>query len=295
MTLNMKRRQFLQLAGLGGVVASTGLYKQAFAARPKSQEEFYFIQLSDTHWGFNKKKFNPDPQASLRQAFAMVNQLEDKPDFIMFTGDLTHTTDDPKQRRQRLSDFRGFADQHLEHHTLRFIPGEHDASLDNGEAYRELFGETYYSFDHKGIHFIALDNVSDPRGRIGDTQLQWLATDLAQLSNEQAIVVFAHRPLFPLYPKWDWHTADGERAITLLKHYSFVEVFYGHIHQRHHHQTAHISHHAASSLVFPLPKPGAAPKRKPLVWDANSPHRGLAVREIESYGHQHELKEHDLS
>src|SRR6266568_2011502 len=74
--------------------------------------------------------------------------------------------------------------------------GGHDASLDQGQAFQENFGATHYSFDHKGIHFAVIDNVSDPQAAIGDAQLDWLLKDLKPLSAGAPIVVFTHRPLF---------------------------------------------------------------------------------------------------
>jgi 3',5'-cyclic AMP phosphodiesterase CpdA len=170
----------------------------------------------------------------------------------------------------------------LKNRNVRFMPGEHDAALDSGGAFKELFGETHYTFDHKGVHFIVLDNVSDPAARIGQAQLDWLKADLAKQSKDARIVVFTHRPLFDLAPEWDWATRDGEQAVALLMPYSNVTVFYGHIHQEHHHMTGHIAHHSAKSLIFPLPAPKSQPKRDPLKWDASQPYRGLGFREVEA-------------
>lgn len=160
----------------------------------------------------------------MKKAVATVNALEIQPDFIIFTGDLTHTTDDPKERRKRLSEFRDIAGE-LKVKNLRFIPGEHDASLDNGAAFKEFFGQTHYSFDHKGVHFVTVDNVSDPGASIGDAQLDWLKADLAKQGKDAPIVVFTHRPLFDLVPKWDWATRDGAKAIDLLMPYRNLTVF----------------------------------------------------------------------
>jgi hypothetical protein len=172
----------------------------------------------------------------------------------------------------------------LEVSELRFMPGEHDASLDAGKAYREIFGETHYTFDHKGIHFIALDNVSDPRGAIGDDQLAWLEQDLARQHADAPIVVLAHRPLFDLAPEWDWATPDGAKAIDLLMPHRNATVFYGHIHQEHHRMTGHIAHHAARSLMFPLPAPRSQPKRAPIPWSDSEPYKGLGFRGVEADG-----------
>ena len=271
----LDRRSFLKLAGLGGAVLVTGVGRSASAA----EETFFFVQLSDTHWGFQGPVVNPDPRGTLPKAIAAVNALPLEPDFVIFTGDLTHTTDDPGERRKRLTEFREQA-RALKNPNVRYMAGEHDASLDRGEAWKEFFGKTYYTFDHKGVHFICIDNVSDPAARIGDVQLDWLRDDLARQDKDARIVVFTHRPLFDLVPQWDWATRDGARAIDLLMPFRHVTVFYGHIHQEHHHATAHIEHHSAQSLIFPLPAPGSQPTREPLRWDPAHPYRGLGYREV---------------
>ncbi|MES2151940.1 MAG: metallophosphoesterase [Pseudomonadota bacterium] len=273
------RRDFLKLSAAGGgAVFMSGLYSHALAATP--YDDFYFVQLSDSHWGYQGDA-NPDAANTLTKAVAAVNALATPPDFVFFTGDLTHTTDDPAERRRRLAGFREIVSG-LTNKNVRFIPGEHDAALDHGAAFREMFGPSFYSFDHKGVHFIALDNVSDPGARIGAEQLAWLAKDLGGQAKEARIVVLTHRPLFDLAPKWDWATRDGEQAMALLMPYPNVTVFYGHIHQEHHHSTGHIAHHAAKSLIFPLPAPGSQEKRTPLPWDPASPSHGLGFREIEA-------------
>lgn len=280
----INRRDFMKLATVGGgAVFVSGLGRSALAAGGAGSvlpgyEEFFFVQLSDMHWGYQGPA-NPDAANTLKKAVATVNALEIQPDFIIFTGDLTHTTDDPAERRRRLAGFREIVSE-LKVKNVRFIPGEHDASLDNGAAFKEFFGQTHYSFDHKGVHFVVVDNVSDPGASIGDAQLDWLKADLATQAKDAPIVVFTHRPLFDLVPKWDWATRDGAKAIALLMPYQNLTVFYGHIHQEHHHQTGHIAHHSAKSLIFPLPAPGSQDKRTPLPWDPAMP--GLGFREVEA-------------
>lgn len=284
------RRDFLKLAGLGGVAFASGLRASAHGEDRRNPttgedgadaEEFYFVQLSDTHLGFEGPKVNPDAPGALKKAVAAVNSLEAQPDFVVFTGDLTHTTDDPKTRRERMTEFREITSR-LRAKSLRFMAGEHDASLDRGEAYQEYFGELHYTFDHKGVHFVVLDNVSDPEAVIGESQLKWLQADLNQLKRDTPIVALTHRPLFDLYPQWDWATRDAASVLSALTPFQDVTVFYGHIHQEHHHMTGHIAHHAAKSLMFPLPAPGAAPKRAPLPWDPAAPYKGLGFRQIEA-------------
>ncbi len=280
MKRTIDRREFLKLAGIGGVVLVSGLDGLAFAAGKKTAgEDFFFIQMSDTHWGFSDPKVNPDFKITLKKAVAAVNSLKVQPDFIMFTGDLTHTTDDDKERRRRLAEFRGIVGE-LKVKDVRFMPGEHDAALDNGAAFLEFFEKTHYTFSHKGINFIVIDNVSDPTGSIGDAQLAWLGTELKKLDKDSRIVVFTHRPLFDLAPSWDWATRDGARAIELLMPYRNVTVFYGHIHQENHHMTGHIPHHSAKGLMYPLPAPLSQPKKAPVPWDPSAPYRGLGFRGI---------------
>ncbi len=282
----INRRDFMRLAAVGGgAVFVSGLGRSALAADSTGSvapgyDEFFFVQLSDMHWGYAGPA-NPDAANTLKKAVVTVNALEHQPDFIIFTGDLTHTTDDPKERRTRLAGFREIVSE-LKVKNVRFIPGEHDASLDNGAAFKEFFGPTHYSFDHKGVHFVVVDNVSDPGASIGDAQLDWLKADLLKQANDAPIVVFTHRPLFDLAPKWDWATRDGAKAIALLMPYQNLTVFYGHIHQEHHHQTGHIAHHSAKSLIFPLPAPGSQDKRTPLPWDPAMPNNGLGFREVEA-------------
>ena len=286
------RRQFMKLSALGaGAVFASGLMARAQgAARDMRGEDFYFVQMSDAHWGYSGPA-NPEATDTLRTAVASVNALGVQPDFIVFTGDLTHSTDDPAERRKRMREFRAIVDE-LEVKDLRFMPGEHDASLDNGAAFKEIFGPTHYSFDHKGLHFVVIDNVSDPGASIGDEQLAWLMADLEARDKDAPIVVFTHRPLFDLVPKWDWSTRDGQKAIDILLPYRNVTVFYGHIHQEHHHETGHIAHHASKSLIFPLPAPGSQEKRTPLPWDPAEPNKGLGFREVDA---EHKPPHYDIA
>ena len=277
----MQRRDFLNLSAAGGgavfLSALAGCASSPATSMSKPSD-FYFVQLSDIHWGFQGKP-NPDAQGTLHKAVAAVNALEIQPEFVVFTGDLTHTTDNPGERRRRMTEFKSIV-AGLKVQTVYFMPGEHDASIDRGAAYQELFGATHYTFDRHGVHFIALDNVSDPGSKIGDEQLAWLQADLARLDPNTPIVVLTHRPLFDLAPKWDWATRDGAQALAMLMPFSNVTVFYGHIHQEHHQMTGHIAHHSAKSLIFALPAPGSQLDRTPLPWDPTAPYKGLGFREL---------------
>ena len=295
----MQRRAVLELMGLGAAIvfvpalggcasvpqqagcgADNQGPKSAADCSPRGDKPFYFVQISDTHWGYQGAA-NPDASHSLPKAVAAINALPQAPDFVFFTGDLTHSVDDPNERRRRMQDFkRVIAD--LKAPRVHMIPGEHDAALDRGAAFIEMFGPTHQHFVHGATHFIALDNVSDPGGAVDDAQLQWLDQELAGLSPSTPLVVFAHRPLFDLAPQWDWATRNGSAVTQRFAAFEQVSVFYGHIHQAHVHQSGHISHYAARSTMFALPAPGSQPKRTPLPWDPAHPYQGLGVREIEA-------------
>jgi len=280
----MDRLTFIKVMGIGGAVFATGLPGFAEALGPAGSakaSDFYFVQLTDTHWGFEGAKANPDAKGTLGKAIDAVNALDPQPDFVIFTGDLTHITDDAALRRKRMAEFKEQASR-LKARQVRFLPGEHDASGDHGAAFQEAFGPSRYVFAHKGIHFIVLDNVSQDGSVLGEEQLKWFATELAKTPKKEPLVIFTHRPLFDLYPDWDWTTTDGQKAIDLLMGHRFVTVFYGHIHQENHHLTGHIQHHSATSLIFPLPAPGSVPKKAPIPWDPAHPYLGLGFRQIQT-------------
>jgi 3',5'-cyclic AMP phosphodiesterase CpdA len=289
---SIERREILKLAGLGGVVFASRLAGLSGATSilgaaaahadpwPAPTGDFYFIQLSDSHWGYEGPA-NPQAQVTLPTVIDTINNLSLKPDFDVFTGDLTHNTDDPFERRRRMVEFKQVVSK-LNVRNLYLMPGEHDAALDFGTVYKSMFGPTHYTFDHKGVHFIVLDNVSDPRGLLGDEQLGWLKQQLSGFDPAARIVVLAHRPLLDLYPDWEWATRDGAAALKLLMPFANVTVFYGHIHQEHHSMTGHIAHFAAKSLIFPLPAPGSKPKPGPIPWDETHPYRGLGYRSVDA-------------
>ncbi len=285
--MKIDRRDFLKLAGIGSAVLVSGLggLDRLTEGALAAEKDLFFLQLSDTHWGFSGPAVNPDSTGTLRKAVEAVNYLKRQPDFIVFTGDLSHVTDDDNERRTRLSQFRDIVSQ-LTLKNIKFMPGEHDAGLDEGKAYKEFFGETHYAFDHKGVHFIVLDNVSDPTSSIGDDQLAWLSADLKKQKKDSPIIVFTHRPLYDLYPDWDWYTRDGAKAIDLLKPYANVVVFHGHVHEEIHRSTGHIPFHAAKGLMWAFPPPGSVPKKAPIPWDVNHPYQGLGFRSVEVKANQ---------
>jgi 3',5'-cyclic AMP phosphodiesterase CpdA len=225
---------------------------------PRQPLEKIFFCPDDRHpLGFEGPP-NPEAQNTLRKAVAAVNSLERQPDFIMFTGDLTHAAADEKEALRRMTEFKAIVSE-LKVKDLRFIPGENDTGLDNGEMYQHVFGTGHYSFNHKGIHFVALDNVSDPNGLIGESNWNGCMPTWHGSTN-RSCGGLCTSALFDLYPPWDWATKDGAKAIDILTPYQNTTVFFGHIHQEHHQMTGHIAHHAAESLIFSFPLPGSQPR-----------------------------------
>jgi len=161
-----------------------------------------------------------------------------------------------------------------------YVPGEHDAGLDGGALYREFLGESNYSFDHRGVHFIALDNVSRAKPEVGPEQIAWLKEDLARFPKSAPIVVFTHRPLFDLKPEWEWFTSDGDEVMDVLSPYENVTVLYGHIHRDHEQEQGHVHHYAARSLIFAFPDPENAPEKKPIPFDKDHPFKNLGIRMV---------------
>ena len=93
----------------------------------------------------------------------------------------------------------------------------------------------WYSFDKKGVHFIGLVNVLNLKagglGTLGHEQLEWMERDVKHLKHSTPIVVFAHIPLWTMYPEWGWGTEDSAQALAYLKKFGSVTVLNGHIHQ----------------------------------------------------------------
>lgn len=289
------RRTFLRLAGLS--LGAGALYRlspalaadgpggdTARALRRASGEApaaFSFVQLSDTHVGFMGP---PDPLGTpaFERAVEVVNGLPAPPDFVLFTGDLSHESEKPGEHAARMRRFKEIASR-LRVRAHHVVPGEHDAGLDGGVLFREHFGETHYAFDHRGVHFVALDNVSQAKPEVGSDQLAWLRRDLARFSRATPIVVFTHRPLFDLKPEWEWFTRDGDEVMSVLAPYENVTVLYGHIHRDDFHDDGHARHYAARALVFANPPPDA-PEKKPLPFDAARPFDHLGLRLVHAGG-----------
>ena len=287
------RRSFLKIAGssLGiGVLYSAypaalsageadGLFSALGQANGERVAPFTFVQLSDAHVGFNGP---PDPLGTqaFERAVDMINALPQRPDLILFTGDLTHDTEDRNVHVQRMKQFQEISKK-INVPLVKCVPGEHDAGLDAGELYREFFGESHYSFDHRGVHFVALDNVSRAKPEVGAEQLAWLKKDLERFPKTAPIVVFTHRPLFDLRPDWEWFTSDGDDVMNVFSAYDNVTVLYGHIHRDDEHSIGNVQHYAARSLIFAFPDPtGVAGPRKPVPFDKDHPFKNLGIRTV---------------
>jgi len=291
------RRSFLKIAGssLGvGVLYSAypaalskGEAGSMFAALGRANREkvspFSFVQLSDAHVGFNGP---PDPLGTkaFERAVEMINGLPQRPDLVLFTGDLTHDTEDKDVHVQRMKQFQEIS-KRINVPLIKCVAGEHDAGLDGGALYREFFGDSYYSFDHRGVHFVALDNVSRAKPEVGAEQMAWLKKDLARFEKTAPIVVFTHRPLFDLKPEWEWFTSDGDDVMNVISAYDNVTVLYGHIHRDDEHITGNVHNYAARSLIFAFPDPtGVAGPRRAVPFDKDHPFKNLGIRTVSFNG-----------
>jgi 3',5'-cyclic-AMP phosphodiesterase len=273
----------------GGLAVSRMLGTARAADAPAG--DFTFVQISDSHIGFNKEA-NPDVVGTLKQAVAKIKALPKKPDLIIHTGDLTHLSeaDEFDTLNEVLKD-TGVSD-------IFYVPGEHDVLNDNGAQYRERFGKGsqgngWMSFDHKGVHFVGLVNVMNiPEGGLGllgTDQLTWLEKDLGGLSASTPIVAFAHVPLWEVYPQWGWGTSDGAQALSLLKKFGSVAVLNGHIHQVVQKVEGNMSFHTAMSTAFPQPAPGTAPKAGPMKVPADKLRSVLGIRQVNYVETAHSL------
>ncbi len=275
------RRGFLKCmawAGTGVLWTINGgiLSSRALGATPAAPtggaptSAFNFVQISDSHIGFSKPA-NQDVAATFRETVTRINSLDVAPDFILHTGDLTHLSE--------AAEFDGLEQMLKDCRTKQvfYVPGEHDILNDNGAQYLARFGKGtrglgWHSFDQKGVHFIGLVNVANIAegglGVLGAEQLAWLAKDLASLSSDTPLVVYAHIPLWSVYPKWGWGTDDAEKALALMKRFGSVTVLNGHIHQALQKIEGNVAFHTARSTAFPQPAPGSAPKPGPMVVEA---------------------------
>ena len=259
----------------GGVPASKLLGQSAPAG------SFQFVQISDSHIGFNKPA-NTDVNATLQVAIDKMNALEKAPEFLIHTGDLTHTA--------KPAEFDTLAQlmQGAKAKQMFCVPGEHDNATDDGKEYLARYGKGtkgtgWYSFDHHGVHFVGLVNSAalEGMGKLGTDQVAWLKNDLAGRKASMPIVVFAHLPLWTVYPEWGWGTADSEEALALLKRFGSVTVLNGHIHQAMQKVEGNVKFHTAMSTAFPQPAPGTAPSAGPMKVPADKLRSVLGIRDVE--------------
>jgi 3',5'-cyclic AMP phosphodiesterase CpdA len=246
-----------------GVPRSLGIINEAMAAEQK--HGMTFLQLSDSHVGFDKPA-NPNALGTLEEAIAKVNALPARPSFMIHTGDITHLSKPAEfDNADRVIGTAGL--------DVHYVPGEHDFLDDETKLYRDRYGKNakgagWYSFDANGVHFIGLVNVVNLKagglGNLGEDQLEWLEDDLHGRSASTPIVVFAHIPLWTVYPQWGWGTEDGARALEYLKRFGSVTVLNGHIHQVMQKVEGNVAFHTAMSTAFPQPVPGTAPSPGPM-------------------------------
>src|SRR6185437_7965306 len=265
----------------GGVpVSKLVSAKAATPTRAAAGSAFSFVQISDSHIGFNKAA-NQDVAGTLKLAIDKIDAMPVTPAFMLHTGDITQSA--------KASEFDN-AQQIIRGSRIRdvhYVPGEHDTATDDGALYRERFGKDtlgsgWYSFDHQGVHFVGLNNSLqvDAMGGLGPDQLDWMKKDLAAHSASTPVVVFAHIPLWMVYPEWGWGTKDGEQALSYLKRFGSVTVLNGHIHQVVQKVDGNVSFHTAASTAFPQPSPGKARSAGPMVVPAGKLRSVLGVTEV---------------
>ncbi len=266
---------------MGGGVAASALIGDAQAATAKPAG-LTFVQISDSHIGF-KKPANPDPLAMLRETIAKIRGLPVQPSFVLHTGDITHLASPDQFDTARAA----FAELGL---PIHFVPGEHDiVDGTNPQPYLDRFGagtkgDGWYSFDAGGVHFIGLVNVvrlgDRGMGTLGEAQIAWLKDDVAPLASSTPIVVFAHFPLWALFPDWGWGTEDAAPALSVLNRFGSVSVLNGHIHQVQQKVEGHMAFHTARSTAYPQPQPGEGAGPGPLVVPAEQLRAAIGLTSV---------------
>jgi len=266
----------------GGVLKSYGLSRLSdLGGRAPAAGELSFAQISDSHMGFNKPA-NPDVAGTLKAAVDKINGLSTAPEFLLHTGDISHLS--------KPEEF-DTVDQILKAtgKEVFFVPGEHDVLNDDGAQFRERYGKGakgagWYSFEKKGVHFIGLVNVMNLKagglGTLGHEQLEWLEDDVKHLKHSTPLVVFAHIPLWTVYPDWGWGTEDSAQALAYLKKFGSVTVLNGHIHQTMQKVEGTVTFHTAASTAFPQPEPGKAPSPGPMKVPAEQLRSVLGITDV---------------
>jgi len=263
----------------GGILSASRLGPASAQERPPAGN-FSFVQISDTHIGF-KGEANKDAIGTLQQAIARIKALQPAPAFLIHTGDISHA--------QKAGAFDTVTEALKDTGVSQvfYVPGENDVFADGGKEYLSRFAggrAGWQSFDYNGVHFIGLINVLNYKagglGTLGHEQIEWLEKDVERLASSTPIVVFAHVPLWAVYPKWGWVTEDAGQALDYLKRFGSVTVLNGHIHQIMQKVEGNITFHTAMSTAFPQPAPGAGPSPGPLKVAAEQLRGVLGVREV---------------
>ena len=266
----------------GGVLKSYSMSRLSEMNPADMKGELSFAQISDSHMGFNKPA-NTDVVGTLKAAVDKINALKVQPEFLLHTGDISHLS--------KPEEF-DTVDQILKGATPKdvfYVPGEHDVLNDDGKQFLERYGKGskgagWYSFDKKGVHFVGLVNVMNLKagglGTLGHDQLEWLEDDVKPLSKSTPIVVFAHIPLWSVYPEWGWGTEDSAQALGYLKKFGSVTVLNGHIHQTMQKVEGNITFHTATSTAFPQPAPGKADSPGPMKVPAEELRALLGITDV---------------
>ncbi len=275
----------------GGVLKSYSLSRLPGLSPKEAMGELSFVQISDSHMGFNKPA-NPDVAGTLKAAVDKINALPAAPEFMLHTGDISHLS--------KPEEFDA-VDQILKSAKPKdvfYVPGEHDVLNDDGKQFLERYGKGskdggWYSFDKKGAHFIGLVNVMNLKagglGTLGHEQLEWLEDDVKHLKHSTPIVVFAHIPLWSVYPEWGWGTEDSAQALAYLKKFGSVTVLNGHIHQTMQKVEGNVTFHTAASTAFPQPQPGKADSPGPMKVPAEQLKSVLGITDVNFVQGQHAL------
>ncbi len=262
----------------GGVPRGLGL-GEAFAA---PMDGFTFVQISDSHIGFNKEA-NPDPNATLQAALDRITTLQKQPAMVIHTGDVSHLSK-PEEFDTAAGILKAVKQD------IHYVPGEHDVIGDDGKQFFERFAPKqktggWYSFDQGGVHFVGMVNVltfeTAKAGGFGAEQLEWLEKDLKGRTASTPIVIFTHVPMWPIYPEWGWATEDAPQAIAYLKRFGSVTVLNGHIHQVVQKVEGNVSYQTAMSTAFPQPAAGQGPAPGPMKVPTDKLRGVLGIRQID--------------
>ena len=267
----------------GGIATSHALGQEL----PKG--DLHFVQISDSHIGFNRPA-NPDVTGTLQIAVDRINAQQDTPAFVIHTGDLSHNA--------KAGEFDTM-DQVLKGakpSQIFYVPGEHDVLGDHGAQYLERYGKGtkgrgWQSFDYQGVHFVGLVNVGilEGLGKLGAEQLAWVEEDLKAKPASTPVVVYAHIPLWTVYPGWGWGTEESEQVLAALKRFGSVTVLNGHIHQVMQKIEGHVTFHTAMSTAFPQPAPGSAPAPGPMVVPAEHLRAALGITSVRYFAKEQSL------